>query len=148
MLAGCAGVPGRDDSIVEAIKEAAINAPDGAILDLATVVEGDWDRLVVLLPDSVNDDAYDALGFRWPVEDTGSGFFDHAYRVILVDDGEVMSWANLSEDDLGVCDWVRSLTRPQAKVLVAVSVSGRRYLTQVADPPPPGTVDAEICHPR
>lgn len=47
---------------------AQFSSSKGQRVDLATAVDGSWDRVCILGPYSTNDDAAEALGFSWPAE--------------------------------------------------------------------------------
>lgn len=69
-----------------------IKSVDG-LVNLAEVVDGEWDRVCIFSPYSTNQVAEDVLGFKWPLEtESGVGVNDGVSLLVFVKSSSVASF--------------------------------------------------------
>jgi hypothetical protein len=145
LLPGCSSLPGENEAISASVRQLVNDAVNGEVIDISEAVGMAWDRIQVLRPDSINDEANELLGTRWAVEQTGGGFFDHDFRIVVLDEGQVVAWARLSEDDVGICDSALSISADDPRVAVIVAADERRYLVTPDVEIPEAASGREVC---
>lgn len=93
--AACRGPAGRDQAIAERLYDVLAGAEVGDLVDIKEVIGDDWDRLVIMEGEHLEDDVTAALGFPWPGYEFGS--IGEGALITLVTDEQVTRWAYLPE---------------------------------------------------
>ena len=96
VLAGACGPANERGDLGGQIASAVVEAGDGGIVDMKTVVDLDWDNMYAFSGYTTDDEVTEAIGVQWGSGDESQVPYDGQELVLFMKDGAVVAWSKLN----------------------------------------------------